>query len=140
MTSPFNIDIKEIFTSNTRKYVIYKEWTTKQLLDNLYPLLSAEFNIEIENIEIVASIHAAAGSEKAPAIEPSDNTVIDLWGEKLMYVAFYVRHKNHILSINPPPIQPPILSRSRRTVSLSNEMNSSSDNDDNNIDNENNIN
>ena len=140
MTSPFNIDIKEVFTSNTRKYVIYKEWTTKQLLDNLYPLLSAEFNIPIEDIEIVASLHAAAGSEKGPAIEPSDNIVIDLWGEKLMYVAFYVRHKNDILSLNHPPIQPPILSRSRRTVSLSNEMNSPSDNNENNVDNENNIN
>ena len=131
MTSPFNIDIKEIFTDNTRKYVIYKEWTTKQLLDNLYPLLSAEFNIEIENIEIVASLNAAAGSEQALAIEPSDITVMDLWGNSLMYVAFYVRRKNDIVLINPPPIQPPMLSRTRRTESLSNEMNSPSDNNEN---------
>ena len=131
MTSPFNITIKEVFTANTRQYVIYKEWTTGQLLDNLYPLLSADFNIAIENVEIVGSLHInniAVGAEYDPAINPSDITVEELWGENLTYVAFYVRNKYDDLIINPPPIQPPILCRTRRTLSLSNEINNLNEN------------
>jgi hypothetical protein len=85
------MDFKKVFGEDTVRLIISPGWTYEQFIDNTYTILSREFDIPKEQLELVEA--GQSDSEKAPALEPFDETMASKWGSKLKYLAFYVRQK-----------------------------------------------
>ncbi len=94
----YPVNFKEVFTIKTLQFQINPFITLTKMIELLIPLLSTQFGINENEIEIVEAGRNENGglSEAAPAIEPSNKKLCDIWGEDLSNVSFYVRRKNHV--------------------------------------------
>lgn len=92
------INFKEVFTVRTLQFQINPFFTVTQMIESLRPSLSAQFNINSDDIEIVESGQYINGiqPEAAAALVPSSRRLCDIWGPELRYLSFYVRRKNFI--------------------------------------------
>ena len=101
-----DITIKQVFTSNSRIFTIMTGWNTRQFIENMSPLIKNWLGIELDNIELtvdadpLSQINTRVTPEYFPAIEPSYNTIEELWGSSIKYRAFYVRRKDDIRILN----------------------------------------
>lgn len=87
----FFMDFKKVFGADTVRLIMSPGWSYEQFIDNTYTILSREFDIPKEQLELVEA--GQSDSENAPALEPFDGTLSSKWGDKLQFVAFYVRQK-----------------------------------------------
>lgn len=90
----FFMDFKKVFGTDTVRLIISPGWSYLQFTDNIYTILSREFDIPKEHLELVEA--GQPENENAPALEPFDGTMASKWGDRLQFVAFYVRQKEDI--------------------------------------------
>ena len=86
-----SVYFKEIFTTNTRNYLVDPNWSTSELNDMLKNRIPVDFNID--SYEIVETCQHIEGipAEYAPALAISDNILLrNLFGN-FEYTAFYIR-------------------------------------------------
>jgi hypothetical protein len=103
------ISFKEVFTTRVVNVYVNPFHTTTQFIETTRPLLSREFGINQNEIEIVPSGQYINGNppEAAVALVPSSRRLCDIWGPQLRYLSFYVRRKNFVY----PQIETPIRGR-----------------------------
>jgi hypothetical protein len=82
---------KVIFTTYTSYYNINEDWTPSELYTNVAPLILNDFGIS--NFELADTLPPFHGkSEEKPKIEPStDIKLKDLYGDKINFIAIYIR-------------------------------------------------
>ena len=96
------IYVKEVFTCNTKNYMVNPLWTTYQLIEFIKENSLQDFNLE--NIEVVDTSHnnLQCCQEDAPAIIPDTNITLALKYGSEINVSFYIRP---IRQIRPIPIR-----------------------------------
>jgi len=94
----WTINIKEVFTVRTLQFQINPLFTVTQMIESLRPLLAVQFDINLDDIEIVVSGQYMEGylAEEAPELVPSNRKLCDIWCENHINMLFYVRRKNFI--------------------------------------------
>jgi hypothetical protein len=92
------ISFKEVFTTRVVNIYVNPFHTTTQFIETTRPLLSREFGINQNEIEIVPSGQYINGNlpESASALVPESRRLCDIWGPELRYLSFYVRRKNFV--------------------------------------------
>lgn len=86
---PVPVYFKKVFTEQSKTYLVYPDWTITQFQAAIRPLISIDFNIESENIELVET--GQDDSENASAIQIiNDTKMYEVWTSALN-VSFYVR-------------------------------------------------
>lgn len=90
------ISFKEVFTTRVVNVYVNPFHTTTQFIETTRPLLSREFGINQNEIEIVPSGQYINGNlpESASELVPESRRLCDIWGPELRYLSFYVRRKN----------------------------------------------
>ena len=88
---PIPVYFKEAWTCNTRYYLIEPNWTTLQLSIFLKNKILVDF--EIDHYEIVEAGQNIEGlpSESAPALNISNNILLNNLFDNLSNTAFYIR-------------------------------------------------
>jgi len=91
---------KECYTDNTQYYYLNPTWTKRELMENIKNSVSRDFNVEVDNFEIVEAgqmitdgDNALMPSEEAPSIEINNVQLYQIWGRELK-VSLYIRRKN----------------------------------------------
>ena len=91
---------KEVYTTKVMYYNLDHNWTKSQFMTYIRPLIARDFNINIDNFEIVETGQELRNddnqllpSEEAPGIEINNVKLREIWGDSLN-VSFYVRKKN----------------------------------------------
>ncbi len=87
--NPVPVYFKEAWTTNTKIYLLYPDWTLNQFRDALKPLIAIDFNMEPDEFDL---IHVGqAGSENGdPCPHSNDIKLKDLWTPQLN-IGFYIR-------------------------------------------------
>ncbi len=86
---PVYVYFKEAWTTNTKTYLIYPDWTLNQFRDALKPLVSIDFDLESDAFEFV--LVGQPEGENGLSLTQSNNIKLkDLWTQELN-VAFYIR-------------------------------------------------
>ena len=97
------IDFKEAFGADTVRMLVSPGWSYTQFIENVSPILSREFEIPKEQLELVEAgqyIHGVA-PENAPALNPAEiETLARKWGDELKYLSFYIRRKREAVVAN----------------------------------------
>ena len=91
-----SIYFKEVFTTKTREYFVNPEWITEELYTNLSDQIRDDFNININDLELIDNLRSLNGHpiETHKAIPKStDIKVHQLFGRELKHLAFYIRRK-----------------------------------------------
>lgn len=90
------VSFKEVFTTKKIDIYINPYFTVTQFIETIRPVLSRNFGINENELDIVESGQFRLGllAEEAPALEPSSSLLRSRWGEQLKNVSFYVRRKN----------------------------------------------
>jgi len=93
------VQFKEVLGSKKKNYDLNSEWDYQELINNIYLKIKNDFNIDKENLELIEVRHLQIlndlnelGNNFMEIIE--NNKLVDLYGEKLEYLSFYVRDKN----------------------------------------------
>lgn len=91
-----NFYIKEAYTSNFKTYKLSPHLTVREFIAQIQSNAASEILfINTAREDIVRSINVIeAGQdlgEEAPPLEPSDMTMFEKYGDKLPFIAFYVR-------------------------------------------------
>lgn len=93
-----SVQFKEVFGSKKKKYDLNIDWNYQELINNIYLKIENDFNIEKENLELIEVRHLQILND-LNELENNfmeiigNNKLIDLYGEKLEYLSFYVRNK-----------------------------------------------
>lgn len=106
---------KEIFTTRTLQFHVNPHFTITQFIETIRPQLATQFNINVDELDIVESGHYEIDGppESAPALVPSNIKLCQRYGENLRNLAFYVRRRNYLY----PELEPHrlnMLERQRR--------------------------
>jgi hypothetical protein len=90
------ISFKEVFTTSILNLYVNPFHTVTQFIETARPLLSSQFGINQNEIEIIESGQYVNGirPESAPSLVPESRRLCDIWGPELKYLSFYVRRKN----------------------------------------------
>jgi len=91
-----NFYIKEVNTSNFKTYKLSTQLTVREFIAQIQTNAASEILfVNTAREDIVRRIHVIeAGQElgeEAPQLEPSDMTMLERYGDKLPFTAFYVR-------------------------------------------------
>jgi hypothetical protein len=92
------INFKEVFTTRILQFHVNPFHTVTQFIESIRPALSAHFNINQNDVEIIEGGQYINGNlaEAAPGLLPENRRLRDIWGPELRYLSFYVRRKNHL--------------------------------------------
>ena len=91
-----NFYIKEAYTSNFKIYKLSTQLTVREFISQIQTNAASEILfVNTAREDIVRRIHVIEagqelGEEAAP-LEPSDMTMLQKYGDKLPFIAFYVR-------------------------------------------------
>lgn len=86
------MSFKKVFGPDTVSLLISPGWSYEQFIDNTYSILSREFEIPKEQMELVES--GQPKLENAPALTFKPNETLAMkWGNRLQFVSFYVRKR-----------------------------------------------
>lgn len=91
LTNYLFMDFKKVFGEDTVRLIVSPGWSYEQFVDNIYTLLSREFDIPKDRLELVEA--GQPENENAAALEPFEATMAAKWGDRLRFVVFYVREK-----------------------------------------------
>ncbi len=89
-----NFYIKEAYTSNFKIYKLSTQLTVREFISQIQTNAASEILfVNTAREDIVRRIHVieAGNGEEAPPLEPSDMTMLERYGDKLPFIAFYVR-------------------------------------------------
>jgi hypothetical protein len=94
-TNAIKVNFKEVWGENVKGYFINPEWTTRQMLVRVTPLIETDFNIS--NFELVLCGQDIPIMELGTPLPINDNTVIkrDILGPEMRQIAFYIRRLNY---------------------------------------------
>jgi hypothetical protein len=85
--APVSVYFKEAFTTNTKNYTVYPDWTLNQFRDAMKPLITIDFGIDAFNLVLVGQ----PGDENGDPMPHSNEIFLkDLWKPDLN-IAFYIR-------------------------------------------------
>ena len=86
---PVSVYFKEAFTSNTKMYQIYPDWTLNLFIYSVTPLISVDFGLELNAFELLDMGQELA--EHGAALRPTDSILLrNMWTPELN-VCFYIR-------------------------------------------------
>ena len=87
--NPIPVYFKEAWTTNTKTYLVYPDWTLNQFRDAFKPLVAIDFHMEPDAFEFV--LVGQPGSENGdPCPQSNEIKLKELWTSELM-IAFYIR-------------------------------------------------
>ena len=90
------ITFKLVNTENVREYYISSDWTLEQLYRNLRQVISSDFNININEIELIDTDisykrYPGVRIENYPALKESNQTYLrELWGPRMDFLGMYI--------------------------------------------------
>ena len=88
----FPVYFKQVWTTNTHIIPVNPELTVTEFIELVKPMLSTQFNIDVDELEIIET--GSIASETAHPLVSSVKKLRELWGDELKTAAFYVRRKN----------------------------------------------
>ena len=86
---PVAVYFKETFTTNTKLYQIYPDWTINQFINAISPIISIDFGIEPDDFELLDMGQDTC--ENGAALRQTDSILLrNIWTPELN-VSFYIR-------------------------------------------------
>jgi hypothetical protein len=93
----YRFTFKFAYGTETKNYIVNSNWSMSDFLFQIksdiyydYDIIQNEYNIEIIEAGQYDNINGR-DAELAPKIEPSNQTVFDLYGFRYKYVSFYIK-------------------------------------------------
>lgn len=88
---PIPIYFKKAWSTNTKTYLVYPDWTLNQFRDALKPLIAIDFNLNLDN-ESFELVHMGQLEGENGNTFPQSNEIKlkDLWSSQLN-IGFYIR-------------------------------------------------
>lgn len=93
------ITFKLVNTENVREYYISSDWTLEELYKNLRQVISSDFNINMNEIELIDTDisykrYPGVRIENYPVLKESDQTYLrELWGPRMDFLGMYIRKR-----------------------------------------------
>ena len=89
------VRFKEVFTEKTLQIQVNQFFTVTQMFETYIPMLSTEFGINQNDIEIAVAGRQVGGylPEESPPLNPTSRRLCDIWGPDIKDLSFYVRNK-----------------------------------------------
>jgi hypothetical protein len=89
--APVSVYFKEAFTTNTKNYIVYPDWTLNQFEAALRPLIAIDFDIELDDFFLVL-VGQPDCEDGVPMLMSDDLLLLDL-GTPELNIAFYIRRR-----------------------------------------------
>ena len=90
---PVAVYFKEVYTTNTKMYQIYPDWTLKTFINAISPIICIDFNMELDKFDIIEM--GQEEEEGAFGLGEFDMILREFWTPELN-VSFYIRrHQGH---------------------------------------------
>jgi len=87
---PVPVYFKEAFTTNTKTYLVYPDWSLSQFYSAIRPLIAIDFATDTDDFVLVPV--GQPNSENGEPLDNQSNDILlkDLWTPELN-IAFYIR-------------------------------------------------
>jgi hypothetical protein len=97
-----SITFKEVFTCNSREYLLNPEWSLEELYRNIGPQISNDYGINQNDLELIDTcnsyvIFKGLPVETYPALPKTNTLLKELWGSEMKYLAMYIRKRDNTL-------------------------------------------
>jgi hypothetical protein len=86
---PVYVYFKEAWTTNTKSYLVYPDWTLNQFRDAIKPIIAIDFGFDAFDLVRVGQ---PSGENGDPIPQSNEIFLKDLWTSELT-ISFYIRRQ-----------------------------------------------